>query len=578
MNFLTGKWPKQMQEAVAACKSHFYSTAMFSALVNVLFLAPTLYMMQVYDRVVPTGGILTLIALTVIVAVALGALAALDNVRSRLMVRASLNLNEQLAGPIMNRLIAASRPETSRSALREFDTLRQVMTGPAVMAAFDIPWTPIYLIVAFMIHPALGLLICVSGIVLATIAITNERRARASAGEGHKAALAQHALQDLLVGKAEIIRAFGLGRAMSNRQVAHRTEALIGSTRAQLSTTHFTALTKFVRMFMQSVALGVAAWLAIRGEISVGTIIAASVLLSRALQPLEQLVGAWPQVLQARNAIKTLTELFESTGDGDNRRTSLPDPSGYVELANVTLRNPQGTAFLLRGINLWLVPGEIVGLVGQSGSGKTTLARVIAGAITPDAGEVRIDDANYADWDNELLAQHIGYLPQDSGLLPGTVAENISRFAISRGENPAEVDGKIIEAAEKAGIHEMILRFPDGYDAVVDGPEFRLSGGQAQRIALARALYGNPKLLVLDEPSSALDAQGEAALINAVEQAKLAQVAVLMIAHRPAILANADRLVVMNKGAIERQGTRAEVVESIKHTAQQPNVVNFKGR
>jgi PrtD family type I secretion system ABC transporter len=578
MNFILGKLPEQLSDAFAACKSHFLGTAVFSAMVNILFLAPTLYMMQVYDRVVPTNGVTTLIGLTVIVGVAIGTLSALDNIRSRLMIRASLQLNEELSGPILHRLVSASRSDTTSQAMREFDTLRQTMTGSAVMAAFDVPWIPIYFIVAFMIHPVLGVMICVSAAILIGIAVVNERKARERNETGHKANSESYAAQGNMFAKAEIVRAFGLGSIMAKRQVEKRSEGLVAATQAQLSTTRYSAMTKFVRMFMQSAALGVGAWLAIEGQISVGTIIAASVLLSRALQPVEQLVGSWPQIGQGRNALKTLTALFESTEGTEHRRTLLPAPSGYVDMSNVTLRNPQGTAYLLRGISMWLVPGEVVGLVGQSGAGKSTLARVVAGAIKPDAGDIRIDDASYSDWDHELLAPHIGYLPQDSALLPGTIAENISRFAISRGDDPQVVDEKIMAAAHLAGVHELILRMPDGYNAVLGGSEFRLSGGQAQRIALARALYDKPKVLILDEPSASLDAEGEQALMRAVEACKREGAAILMVAHRAAVLANVDRLVVMAGGTIERQGPRAEVLESIRAAAEQQNVVNFQGR
>jgi ATP-binding cassette subfamily C protein len=537
-------------------------------------------MMQVYDRVVPTGGILTLFWLTVIVALAVGTLTALDNIRSRLMMRAALRLDQILSGTILNRLVAretkAGTEPLVGQPMRDFDTIRQVMTGPAAMAAFDVPWTPIYLIAAFLIHPALALLILCGGFVLITLAIINERAMREQGKKGHQANAAAYAAQDVMTSRSEIIRALGMRRAIVARQKSLRHDGLAATVLAQLSTTRYTVMVKFVRMFLQSLSLGMGAFLAIRGSISVGTIIAASVLLSRALQPIEQLVGSWPAILQSRTALASLKNLFDKT-DGDDRKPPLlPDPIGRIEANSLSLRNPQGNAFIVRGISFVMEPGQITGLIGHSGAGKSTVARIMAGAIAPDVGEVRIDGATFADWDTERLAQHIGYLPQDCALLPGTILDNISRFSVDLGEDRDECARRVVRAAQIAGIHELILQMPDGYGTKIGGPAFALSGGQAQRIALARALYGDPKILILDEPSAALDAEGEQALIRAIDAAKLRGASVLMIAHRSFVLNNADRLVVMAGGAIEHQGPRQDVLETLRAVAANQNVVNMR--
>jgi ATP-binding cassette subfamily C protein len=427
-----------------------------------------------------------------------------------------------------------------------------------------------------MIHPVLGMIIIGGSMVLVSLALVNERVSRKNSRASHRANAAAHAAQEAMAAKGELIRALGMRRAMVARQQVARDEGLAATVITQLSTTRYTALVKFVRMFLQSAALGAGAWLAIEGQISVGTIIAASVLLSRALQPIEQLMGSWPTVNLARNAFQTIRALFEETEGDVHKPLLLPDPKGHVELSNITLRNGDATAFILRGVSFTLMPGEIVGLVGHTGAGKSTLARIMAGALKADAGEVRIDGATFADWDREHLARHIGYLPQDCWLLPGTIAENISRFATQLGQDEDEVAKRVVHAAQQAGIHDLILRMPDGYGTHVAGNGFALSGGQMQRVALARALYGDPAILILDEPSSALDAEGEQALIRSISAAKLRGAAILMIAHRSFILNNADRLVVLSGGAVEHQGPREQVVQSLREAAQRQNVVNIK--
>lgn len=568
--------PPALSEAVRACRTHFILAATFSALINILYLAPTIYMMQVYDRVVPTNGVLTLIFITVVVGVAIATLSALDAIRVRLMTRASLRLDRLLSGEILDRLLARSRARpgdpSTQQAMREFDLLRQSLAGQAATALFDVPWTPLYLLVAFLIHPILGLLVLGAGGVLVTLAIANERRGKAKAEEAHQANAAAYESHEAMLRKAEIVRALGMRRALVSRHIQQRSIGLNAVADLQFSGSRYNGLVKFVRMFMQSFALGVGAWLAINGQISVGAIIAASVLLSRALQPIEQLVGLWPNIVQSRQALRTLGTLFEQAS-GPVVRTTLPDPQGQVELQGIVVRNAEGSAILLKNISLKLAPGEVLGVVGPSGAGKTTLARVVAGALSPDLGEIRVDGANMADWDPEELARHIGYLPQDCGLLPGTISENVSRFAASRGAPQAEVDEQVVIAARLAGVHEMILHLPGGYDTCIEGNGHRLSAGQAQRVALARALYGNPRILVLDEPNSALDSDGEEALSRAIAAAKLQGAAIMIVAHRAAVLASADRLAILADGAIVAAGPRDEILQALQNSAAKKNVV-----
>ena len=534
-------------------------------------------MMQVYDRVVPTGGVITLVWITAVLALAIGTLTALEATRSRILMRVSLRLNRLLSGEILDRLMSRAKvkqgePSTGQ-AIREFDTIRQTISGQAAGAIFDVPWTPLYLLVAFMIHPILGCLIIFAGVLLVTLALVNEKHTSGKSAKAHQATAASYAAHQATVGEAEAIRALGMRRAMVAKQIVQRAEGLEAANAVQILGVRYNTLVKFIRMFMQSLALGVGAWLAVTGQISVGAIIAASVLLSRALQPIEQLVGAWPTIMQARNALGTIRRLYETTSSPDAERTSLPNPKGHLEVERIVVKAPAGGDLILRNVSFAILPGEVLGVIGPSGSGKSTLARIAAGAISPDAGEVRVDSANVADWDAESLASHVGYLPQNMALLPGTISENISRFRSSTAKDRTEIDREVIEAAKLAGAHDMVLKLPNGYDTVIKTNGFELSAGQAQRVALARALFGSPQVFILDEPNSALDQDGEEALDRAVKTMVARGAAVLIIAHRTAILNNADKLMVLSEGTISQYGPRQDVVEELRKRASRVNVV-----
>jgi ATP-binding cassette subfamily C protein len=580
LKFLTGiDLPGPLASAFKACRPHFVGIAIFSGLLNLLFLTPSIYMLQVYDRVVPTGGLMTLAFITLAVAFALMTLAALDALRARLLVRASLRLDRQLAGPLLEKLMARSAPGAPVLGMREFDVLRQAISGQAALGFLDAPWTPIYVIIAFMLHPALGALTVFGGAILVVTAVFNERMTKARSQEANKATAAAYASQEAAAQNADIVRALGMRGALRERQLADRRLGLNLAGQAQFTGGGFAAFTKFMRLFLQSAALGLGAWLAVERQISAGAIIAASILMSRALQPVEQVVGSWSAVIQARGALQTLAELF-AAGDRETPRTQLPAPKGALRFDKVSQRAPGVEAPVLKGVSFALAPGEVLGVVGPSGAGKTTLARLAVGAITPDAGAVRLDGASLADWDPDRLGRHVGYLPQDSALIAGSVRDNISRFAIWRGEDPVEIDAAAVAAGQAAGAHEMILRLPNGYDTLLAYGGRGLSAGQAQRVALARALYDVPALLVLDEPNSCLDTEGEMALAKAISDARARGASILIIAHRPGVLAIADRLLILRDGVVERVGPRADVLTAMAGAARpaaSANVVELKG-
>ncbi|WP_235560366.1 type I secretion system permease/ATPase [Brevundimonas sp. Leaf363] len=553
-----------LTEAVAACKRHFVVAGVFSALVNILYLTPTLYMMQVYNRVVPTGGLTTLALLTVIVLFALATLTALDSLRTRLLYRAGLRLDRLLAGAVLSRVVGSGRGRGhAGEAMRNLDSVRAALSGPGVSAAFDLPWTVVYLAVCFLLHPLIGLLSLAGAGILLALAVANEKATRPKLQASLKAASAAYAAQETLGSHAETVRALGMQRAMIGRQLAERETATVAQAQAQFSGGGFSGAIKFARLAMQSLALGLGAFLAVKGEISAGAIIASSVLLSRTVAPIEQIVGGWPNLIQGRTAWTNLVALFAGVPDPQHDRTELPRPMGRIEVENVSVRFAEGAEPQLKSISTRLEPGQILGIIGPSGSGKTTLSRVISGALRPGLGVVRLDGADYQAWDSDRLASHVGYLPQQPVLFAGTIKDNIARFGGDQKLSPVEIDAAAVAAAQAAGVHELILRLPQGYDTMLNADGSGLSAGQTQRIALARALYGEPALLVLDEPNSALDQEGEQALAQAVVAAAERGAAVVVVAHRAGFLQVAHRLLLMKNGQVEMQGSREDVLSRL---------------
>jgi PrtD family type I secretion system ABC transporter len=554
-------------EALAECSGLFMVIAAFSALLNLLALAPSIYMLQVYDRVIPTGGVTTLLFLSAMVLYALLTMSALDGVRTRLLVRIGVRLDRRLSPLILDRLLsrAASRRPTAQSnqTMRDADVLRQTLAGPASLALLDLPWAPVFIFIAFLLHPILGLYTAVGAGLLILLAWLNERATRRKAEVAHQANASAYALTDATVANAEAVRALGMRQALIARQSAERGVGLELSSSAQFTSGGFSTVTRFVRLCLQSLALGTGAWLVIENKLSAGSIFAVSLLIARALQPIEQIIGSWSAVLAARNAYDGIVELLDETRSEERERAvELPPPQGYVQVENIFVNSPSG-APVLNGLTFDIRPGEILGVIGSSGAGKTTLARVLSGAIAPDSGVVRLDGASYADWDAEVLGSHIGYLPQDSGLMTGTIRDNISRFAGWVQDDQSHIDAEVVRAAKAAGLHAMILRLPAAYQTRLGQQGRGLSAGQGQRVAMARALYGEPALFVLDEPNSHLDGHGEVQLIDTVLAARARGAAIVVIAHRAGVLNIADRLLALRDGVISNYGSREDVVREL---------------
>ena len=559
--------PKPLADAFRSCRPHFTATAGFSLLVNLLFLAPSLYMLQVYDRVVATGGKTTLLFITLALAIALLTLAALDAIRSRLMVRASVRLENQLAPLILNRMMSVGGAANGQ-AMRDLDTVRQTIASPIANAIFDAPFAPIFIIVAFLLHFWIGMLAIASIALLLLVAWRNQLATRKSMEDATLSLAQSHASQQAASLQAQTVRALGMTGAMVSRQIALRSDGLGKLVDSQFMGSRFAAGSRFLRMFVQSAALGLGALLAIAGYISAGAIIAASILLGRALQPVEVLIGGWSTLSSARVALARLADVLSTDDDATRIRTSLPKPEGQLRVEGVAVRRPDGMA-ILAGISFAASPGEITGIIGPSGSGKSTLAKVIAGAIVPDIGTVRIDGAQRQDWVTDELGHHFGYLPQEPSLLEGSIKDNVSRFARWSAGPPEDIDAKAVAAAKLAGVHDLILQLPQGYDTKLGPGGAGLSAGQSQRIALARAFYGDPAILVLDEPNAFLDAEGEAALIAAMKRARDRKATVLIVAHRRSVLAIADHLLVLEAGRPKMFGPSKDIVARLSAPRQQ---------
>ena len=555
--------PKDMAEAVEACRPHFVAATVFSLFINLLFLAPAIYMLQVYDRVVATGGKTTLLFVTIALAIALLALSALDAIRNRLLVRASMRLDALLAPKILKRMMARNS-NAAVQAMRDFETIRQAIGSPVAGALFDVPWFPLFLAVAFLLHFWIGVLATIAAVILFFVAWRNQRATAETMQTATQAmAISQAAAQTVALNN-DTVRALGMVGTMVHRQLEHRSYGLTRLADAQFIGGRFAAFSRFLRLFIQSAGLGLGALLAIAGYISAGAIIAASIVLSRALQPVEAVIGGWPTLTSAHAALRRLADVMSGVPP-ERIYTRLPEPAGRIELDQIGLRGPTGQPVLFN-VTFDVSPGEMLGVIGPSGAGKTTLAKILAGAIPAEAGTIRIDGAQYADWEPDDLARHIGYLPQEPSLFEGTIKENIARF--SDGSDGEDIDALAVEAAKAAGAHQLILKLPKGYDTPLGPLGQGLSSGQAQRVALARALYGKPVLLVLDEPNAFLDAEGEAELIKAMALAMNRGAAIIVIAHRNAILAGARRLLVLEGGRPKMLGPTQDVAARLMQAGE----------
>lgn len=550
--------PPLLASAARQCRAHVLWAAGFSLLINLLFLAPAIYMLQVYDRVVPTGGIATLMFITIALAIALVSLSGLDAIRLRLMVRAGMRLDKLLIPRLLRQTLMSGAG--GAQSVRDFDTVRTTLASPATIALFDVPWLPVFIAVGFLLHFWIGILAIVAAMAMFALAWTNQRITRPVIEEATANLAASHSWTQSAAYHGETVRALGMTSRIVELGLRKRSAAVARLAQSQFAGTRFTAAGRFLRLFVQSAALGLGALLAVEGQISSGTIIASSIIVGRALQPVDSVIAGWSSLMAARAALARLSKALESQPIEDPVRTHLPAPTGRLSLNQVGLRAVDGRPILF-GVTLEVAPGEVLALIGPSGSGKTSLAKVLVGAASPTVGEVRIDGAKLSDWDQDELGRYIGYMPQQPSLLEGTIRDNICRFE-ERADRGA-VDSEVVAAAKLAGVHDMILHLPNGYETLLGAGGGGVSSGQGQRIALARAVYGRPALVVLDEPNSWLDAQGDCALAEAVKAIRAGGSAVVIAAHRKSILDYADRVLVLDAGRPRLLGDTKKVIAQL---------------
>jgi ATP-binding cassette, subfamily C, type I secretion system permease/ATPase len=552
----------ELPDALRACRRYFVTALIFSLAINLLYLAGPLYMLQVYDRVINSASQVTLVMLTLVLLVAFSALAGLDLVRARVLTRGSVRLDRLLAGRVLAATMDGAikgMPPTSQM-LRDFDTFRQFVTGAGIHAIFDLPWAPIYILVIFILHPLLGLFAFISAIALIALAVLGQWRVQRPLADASVTASRNYAFTDMSLRNAEVVQAMGMMPGLLQRWSRDRSrvieQQLVASDRAATNS----SMVRFLRLSMQSLILGLGAYLVIERVVTVGAMFAAMILLGRALQPVEQIVGSWRNMLAARSAFERVKKLLAANPMRDPT-LALPRPVGRLSVEGLVYSLAQAKKPILRGITFKLEPGEALGIIGPSGAGKSTLARQIVGVLAPSAGAVRLDGADVSTRPHESLGRNIGYLPQDIELFADTVAANISRFRTQ------DEDQEVIEAAMLAGLHEAILLLPNGYDTNIGDSGAVLSGGIRQRIGLARAVYGNPSLIVLDEPSSNLDSDGDAALLACITHLKTRGATVVIISHRLNSLGLVDKLLVLKEGTVELFGPRNEVIGHLTRLA-----------
>ena len=556
----------EVASAMWALRRPFYVVGGFSFLINLLMLTPAFYMLQMYDRVLGSRNELTLYMITLIAVCLFLLLSGLEWVRSRILVRVGAQFDAALNSRVFNAAFETNLRTNGANAgqsLADLTNVRQFITGNGLFAFFDAPWFPIYLIVIFILHPVLGWFSIGGAILSIVLTLINEWATKGPLSQASQAAISSNNYATNNLRNAEVIEAMGMLDNLRSRWYRRYKDLLALQSIASDRAGTISAFGKFIRLTQQSLILGLGAYLVIKGQLSPGGMIAGSILMGRALAPVDLLLGSWRSLVSARGAFGRLEKMLDQF-PARKETMSLPAPRGNVTVESLVAAAPGSNVPILKGLSFALPQGEALAIIGPSASGKSTLARLLVGVWPAASGKVRLDGADVYAWNKLELGPHIGYLPQDVELFEGTIAENIARFG--------EIDHeKVIDAAQQTGVHDMILHFPQGYDTPIGVAGGFLSGGQRQRIALARAVYGHPSLIVLDEPNANLDDVGEAALVRAVESLKKAGCTVVLITHRTSIVSSVDKMLILRDGQIAAFGPRDEVINALSQAAR-PNV------
>jgi PrtD family type I secretion system ABC transporter len=548
----------ELKSALRQCRPNIGITIFFSFFINLLMFVAPIHMLQIYDRVLVSRSTVTLLVLTGLAVGLLVIYGLLEAVRSRILVRTGIKFDEIISNTVFKAVFSTAvsgQAGGSITPLRDVETVRSFISGGPIIAFCDAPWVPIFITVIFLMHPVLGLVALIGAILIFSLAVLNEWFTRRLLDEGTDNNLKALSSAGQSLRNAQVVHALGMISALRDVWAKNHSKALSSQAEASDRGGSLIASSKFVRMALQVSILAVGAYLVVLNEITAGTMIAASIIMGRALAPVELAVGQWRVVSSARQSYQRLNTLFAGLPE-QKEPMQLPEPTGSIELDKIIVTAPADNTVILRGISLKIQPGSALGIIGPSGSGKSSLARALVGVWPVRSGTVRYDKADLAQWDPEYLGRFIGYMPQDVELFSGSVAENIARFQALESE-------RVVAAARSAGVHNMILELRNGYETNIGVGGQSLSGGQRQRIALARALYGKPRVLVLDEPNANLDSEGEHALSEAIQNAKNEGCSVVVISHRPSLLANVDGIAVLKEGVVVKYGERDSVLAEL---------------
>ncbi|MFA9215938.1 MAG: type I secretion system permease/ATPase [Sphingomonadaceae bacterium] len=558
------KTTNEIQQILLTFKSTFITVGTFSAISNLLMLVPSLYMLQVYDRVLASRNEVTLLMLTLMMLAAYAFMGALELIRSFVLVRVGAQFDMQLNKRVYTAAFEQNLKKTGANAgqaLVDLTNLRQFLTGNALFAFFDAPWFPLYLLVIFLFEPSLGIFALCGTVVLVACAYVNERVSHKPLSEANSMAIAASNMATNNLRNAEVIESMGMLPNLMGRWLKLHSRFLHLQAEASEKAGLVGAVTKFFQVSLQSLVLGFGALLVLENKITPGMMIAASILVGRALQPVQQVIAVWKSYANTRSAYERLSTLLEEN-PARTAGMELPKPHGAVSVEAVTAAPPGARAAVLKGVSFAVNAGDVLGVIGPSGSGKSTLARLLVGIWPSMVGKVRLDGADIFQWNKAELGPHIGYLPQDIELFGGTISENIARF----GDIDAE---KVVLAAKRAGVHDLILHFPEGYDTKLGDGGAGLSGGQRQRIGLARAMYGDPSVLVLDEPNSNLDDVGEMALLQAVNDLRARGKTIILITHRTSVIGATNKLLLLRDGVVTMFGPTNEVLQALQDGQRQ---------